>query len=103
MIKFFEQLRKNIVLNQSWNKAETGEKNRELRRVRKEFFDGLIIDLMKNESYTLAEIVMSEKLKEKFQVTVGDELIALNVFAAQKKMPEYTEKYNVFFDETLDQ
>jgi hypothetical protein len=66
MIKFFEQLRKNIVLNQSWNKAETGSKNSEQRRIRKEFFDGLIIDLMKNESYTLAEIVMAEKLKEKF-------------------------------------
>lgn len=102
MIKFFEQLRKNIVLNQSWNKAETGVKNTEQRRIRKEFFDGLIIDLMKNESYTLAEIVMAEKLKEKFQVTVGDELIGLNVFAAQKKMEEYKDKYNVFFDESLD-
>jgi hypothetical protein len=58
---------------------------------------------MKNESYTLAEIVMSEKLKEKFKVTVGDELIGLNVFAAQKKMEEYKEKFNVFFDESLDQ
>jgi hypothetical protein len=38
--------------------------------LRKEFYDGLIIDLMGNKSYTLAEIVMAEKLKEKFAIGV---------------------------------
>lgn len=37
---------------------------------------------MQNESFALAEIVMAEKLKEKFEVTVNDEVIALNIFAA---------------------
>ena len=44
---------------------------------------------MTNESYTLAEIVMAEKVKEKFDVTENDELIGLNIYAAQKKFPEY--------------
>lgn len=47
LIKFFEQLRKNIDLNASWGK-NTADKAVELRRIRKEFFDGLIIDLMQN-------------------------------------------------------
>lgn len=44
---------------------------------------------MQNESYTLAEIVMAEKVKEKFEVTENDELIGLNIYAAQKKLGEY--------------
>lgn len=89
LIKFFEQLRKNIAMNASWTGKNSAEKAAELRRIRKEFFDGLIFDLMQNQSYTLAEIVMAEKLKEKFSVTVNDELIGLNIFAAQKKMADY--------------
>lgn len=53
---------------------------------------------MTNESYTLAEIVMAEKSKEKFATTVNDELLAINIYAAQKKMDQYLEKFNVFFE-----
>ena len=48
LVKFFEQLRKNITLNASWGNQNTAGKSAELRRIRKEFFDGLIIDLMHN-------------------------------------------------------
>ena len=44
---------------------------------------------MENESFTLAEIVMSEKLKEKFEITENDELIGLNIYAAQRKFQDY--------------
>jgi hypothetical protein len=37
---------------------------------------------MENESFTLSEIVMAEKMKEKFEVTENDEIISLNIFAA---------------------
>ena len=37
---------------------------------------------MSFSAYTLSEIVMAEKLKEKFAVTINDELIGLNVYSA---------------------
>lgn len=82
LVKFFEQLRKNIKLNKSWEKSDPKLKSQETKKLRKDFYDGLIGDLMQNESFTLAEIVMSEKLKEKFEVTENDELIGLNIYAA---------------------
>ena len=54
---------------------------------------------MENESYTLAEIVMAEKMKEKFDITENDELIGLNIYAAQTKFPEYREKFEIFMNE----
>ena len=82
LIKLFEQLRKNITLNRSWDKAEPKLKGQTQKKLRKEFFDRLIGDLMENESFTLAEIVMAEKVKEKFEVTENDELIGLNIYSA---------------------
>ena len=41
---------------------------------------------------------MNEKLKEKFEVTVTDEIINLNIYSSQKKLNEYTEKFEMFFD-----
>jgi len=49
-------------------------------------------------AYTLSEIVMAEKLKEKFEVTINDELIGLNVYSAQKKFNEYREKFDILMD-----
>jgi len=34
------------------------------------------------DAFALAEIVMGEKLKEKFELTQDDEVIALNVYSA---------------------
>jgi len=82
IMKLFEQLRKNIHLNKSWEKKDKKEGYTKLRGIKKDFYDGLIYDLMKHKAYTLAEIVMAEKLKEKFDVNISDELIGLNVFSA---------------------
>ena len=57
---------------------------------------------MINESYTLAEIVMAEKVKEKFDVTENDEIIGLNIYAAQKKFPEYRQKFNMFIEDEFE-
>lgn len=98
VMKFFEQLRKNIQLNKAWDGREGKERGVELKRIRKEFYDGLISDLMSFTAYTLSEIVMAEKLKEKFEVTINDELIGLNVYSAQKKFNEYREKFDILMD-----
>jgi len=82
-MKLFEQLRKNITLNKKNSKGE--DKANLHKDLRKNFYDGLIVDLMSNKSYELSEIVMAEKLKEKFSETVNDELIGLNIYAAQGK------------------
>ena len=46
VLKFFEQLRKNIQLNLSWENVDAKEKEDALRILRKEFYNGLIDDLM---------------------------------------------------------
>ena len=42
---------------------------------------------------------MLEKLKEKFTITVNDELMCLDIYAMQKKFPFYQEKFDLFFNE----
>lgn len=98
VMKFFEQLRKNIQLNKAWDSKEAKQRGAELKRIRKEFYDGLISDLMSFTAYTLSEIVMAEKLKEKFEVTINDELIGLNIYSAQKKFNEYRDKFDILMD-----
>jgi len=46
---------------------------------------------------------MAEKVKERFAQSVKDELTGLHVYAAQKKWAEYREKFDIFFDESLDE
>jgi hypothetical protein len=98
IMKLFEQLRKNIHLNKSWEKKDKKDGYKHLRSIKKDFYDGLIQDLMRHKAFTLAEIVMAEKLKEKFDIKIDDELIGLNVFSAQKKFTEYREKFDILID-----
>jgi hypothetical protein len=58
-------------------------KKGDIKNLKKDFFEGMINDLMKNKCYELSEIVMAEKVKEKFETTVNDEIIGLNIYAAQ--------------------
>jgi len=53
---------------------------------------------MRTGNHTLAEVVMDEKGKEKFPVKVEDDLLALEIYASQLKMPNYREKFQLFFD-----
>ena len=50
-MKLFEQVRKNFKLNQSWKSADPKLKSDTLRKLRKEFYDGLIIDLMTSKMF----------------------------------------------------
>lgn len=98
LMRFFEQLRKNLTLNRRNSQLDSAERLPLLKSIRKDFYDGLIVDLMENGSYELAEIVMAEKLKEKFPETVHDELLGLNIFSAQVKFDQYREKFNLFIE-----
>lgn len=51
VIKFFEQLRKNIKLNKANSLLPQIEKNQLLKEIRKGFFTGLMKDLMENKNY----------------------------------------------------
>jgi len=99
VLKLFEQVRKNIALNQSWNGRDGKEKGAALREIRKDFYDGLIGDLMGFKAYELSEIVMAEKLKEKFTETFNDELIGLNIYAAQRKFADYRQKFELLIND----
>jgi predicted SprT family Zn-dependent metalloprotease len=109
VMKLFEQIRKNINLNKKNMRSD--DKANLHKTIRKEFYDGLISDLMQNKSYELSEIVMAEKLKEKFSETVNDELIGLNIYAAQGKFQDYRSKFELLigdespykFDEKISQ
>lgn len=50
---------------------------------------------MNNKSWALSEIVLAEKLKEKYDETKEDELVALNIFASQGKFDQYQEKFEI--------
>jgi len=97
-MKLFEQLRKNIQLNKKWEKADPKEKGQELRDLRKEFYNGLITDLLNHKFYELSEIVMAEKTKEKFTETINDELLGLNIYAAQDKFDEYKLRFDTLLN-----
>jgi hypothetical protein len=39
---------------------------------KRNFYDGLLQDLLKEEAYALAQIVYSEKMREKFEASIDD-------------------------------
>ena len=61
---------------------------------KKDFYDGLLKDLISQKAYALAQIVYSEKMREKFESNIDDHLIGLEIFASQKKIDEFTDLYN---------
>lgn len=54
----------------------------------------MLQDLISKRAFPLAQIVYSEKLREKFEITAGDNIIGMRIFSAQKKLPEFTDLYN---------
>jgi len=82
LMEFFGNLSKNIQLNKSWDTKDGKEKNEELRNLRKNFYDGLIRDLMTNRKFTMAERIFEDKGCENFDVNLNDEFIGLNIYAS---------------------
>ena len=46
------------------------------------------------KAYDLAQIVYSEKMREKFDQTIQDQLTGLEIFASQKKIDEFSDLYS---------
>lgn len=99
VLKLFEQFRKNIKLNKSHKNLSATEKSDLLKSKKREFYDGLLKDLLTKHAYSLAQIVYSEKMREKFDITIEDQLTGLQIFASQKKIEEFSELYTKLLNE----
>lgn len=93
VLKLFEQFRKTLRLNRSHNKTDPGEKSKNLKAIKINFYDGLVKDLMEATAYSLSQVIQSEKAREKFEPNVRDELVALEIFASQHKLEEFRTIY----------
>ncbi len=93
VLKLFEQFRKNIKLNKSHKNLSSTEKSDLLKAKKREFYDGILRDLLIKKAYSLAQIVYSEKMREKFDITIEDQLTGLQIFASQKKIDEFSDLY----------
>jgi hypothetical protein len=82
VLQLFEQIRKNIKLNRSAKNLPANEKSDLLQAKKRDFYDGLLKDLIQLKAYSLAQIVYSEKMREKFDPTVQDQLTGLEIFAS---------------------
>jgi uncharacterized protein YeeX (DUF496 family) len=91
VLQLFEQVRKNIRLNRTTSGLTQAEKSTKLQEKKREFYDGLLKDLIVKKAYALAEIVYGEKMKEKFEQSVADQIIGLEIFASQKKIDDFNE------------
>ena len=93
VLKLFEQFRKNLKLNLNWKDKDANEKAAELKHIKQGIYDGLIQDLLHVEAYPLAQIIYDEKQKEKYDVSVDDQLIGMEIYALQKMLPEFSAKF----------
>ncbi len=89
VLKMFEQIRKNLKLNKSNANLTNEEKSAKLSEIKKDIYDGLIKDLLAVKAYGLAEVIYTEKIREKFQISTFDYLTGLEIYACMKKLPEY--------------
>lgn len=100
VLQLFEQIRKNIKLNRGARTLNQEEKHTQLQYKKRDFYDGLLKDLINTQAYGLAQIVYSEKMREKFEQTTDDQLVGLEIFASQRKIDEFTELYNKIVPDT---
>lgn len=89
ILKLFEQFRKNIKLNKASKELSSTDKALKLQTIKKDFYDGLLKDLLEHQAYTVALLVYSEKLREKFESTITDQLTGIQIFASQKKIDDF--------------
>jgi predicted nucleic acid-binding protein len=72
VLKLFEQFRKNLKLNKSNVDLSSEERNKKLKAIKIEIYDGLIKDLLNVKAFALCQIIYSEKMREKFEPSVQD-------------------------------
>ncbi len=80
ILQTFEQFRKNIHLNK---KEMQGLEESKLDKAqviagkRKDFYRGLMNDLVDNKAFELAQIIQNEMVRDKIEFTIADELVTL--------------------------
>ena len=62
--------------------------------MKRNFYDGLIKDLLDKKAYQLAQVIYSEKKREKFDVTLQDHIVGFEIFGAQSNIDEYKEIFS---------
>ena len=72
VLQLFEQIRKNMKLNKTAKGLNQQQRHDALMKKKREFYDGLLQDLLDQRAFSLAQVVYSEKMREKFEVTVDD-------------------------------
>ena len=70
VLKLFEQFRKNLKLNKSNTDLSPEERNKKLKAIKIEIYDGLIKDLLNVKAFALCQIIYSEKMREKFEPNI---------------------------------
>lgn len=68
-------------------------RSEKLKTLKRNFYDGLIKDLLEKKAYQLAQVIYSEKKREKFDITLNDQIVGFEIFGAQKKLDEYKDIY----------
>ena len=67
--------------------------------MRREFYDGIMTDLIEKKAFKLANVIYGEKQREKFTIDINDRIIGMQIYSNQFKMPEYKE----IFEEILSE
>lgn len=60
-----------------------------MKKVKCDIYDGLVQDLLDVKAYALCQVIYSEKMREKFEMTIEDHLTGMEIYAVQRKLPEY--------------
>lgn len=94
VLKLFEQSRKNLVVNTSIQVVvdegkEAPSEDQRLEKLRVDFYDGILTDLVELKKYDLAQIIYFEKANEGLEVTFEDELRGLKIFANRGNLDEF--------------
>lgn len=59
-------------------------------------------DLLNVKAYALAQVIYSEKMREKFEMTIEDHLTGLEIYAVQKKLADYQGRFKeILYSETF--
>lgn len=101
-LQLFEQLRKNLKLNKSFDHTPESERDSKLKTIKKDFYDGVMTDLIQAGAFKLALVIYGEKQREKLTPDVHDRLIGMQIFSAQKNLNEFQEIFDEVMDESND-
>ena len=100
VLKLFEQFRKQLKLNKSHAKMTPEQRSLTFQKVKCDIYDGLVKDLLAVKAYALCQVIYSEKMREKFPMTIDDHITGLEIYAVQKKLTEYQTRFKEVLNST---